>query len=150
MTSPEIAHVTEEIAAPIGRVWPLLADFGHIDRLYPREGVDPLPPMDRIVLEGKGVGAIRTLYLSTGDSARERLESFDDVKYSYSYSILAPALFGISGYLAVVQLTSLGASRTQVDYSSTGCPADPPLVVIRPQFEKLYRALLDGARRLST
>jgi len=102
------AKISERIEAPAGQVWALFRDFGGVMRYT--------PGLEACVLEGEGVGAVRTLTLPGGARLKERLEAFDDTGRRLQYSILEGPL-PVEDYLATVEVHEEDAG-CRVDWSS--------------------------------
>lgn len=145
----EIANVTEDIAAPIQLVWKYLSDFGGLDKLYPREGAAGLPPIERIESTGKGIGAVRTIYLAGGLYVTEDLVELDNDDHVLVYTMPPPFLVPVEGYRGSVSARALSPNETRVRWRCEGRLIDTPLEEIRPNLEALYSTLIDGARSLS-
>jgi hypothetical protein len=146
----ELSSVVADIAAPIEVVWPIMADFEGVERLFPKEGVAGIPPIEKVVVDGHGVGAVRTVYLLDGLRGVERLETMDSLNHTYSYAMLPPLIVPVDDYVATVSAVRLDLTTTRIHYRSQGRLRDMPLAQIRPLLTALHGALIDGARRLST
>jgi len=90
--------VTDTFDAPAARVWPLVSDFGGIDK-YMRG-------IESIRLEGEGLGSDRIVGTAAG-SIVERLTWFDAEALTYSYTIVSGPI-PLSRYVATVKLTPEG------------------------------------------
>jgi carbon monoxide dehydrogenase subunit G len=146
----ELAHVIEEIDAPIERVWAELGDFSAVQRLFPPEGVSGFAALEKVTFRGEGIGFVRTVHLVDGQSQDEVLEAVDEANYSYNYSAPAPNLLGVEGYYATVTMTAIGPAKTRINYRSEGTPgADFPIERLRPVLTDIYKALINGARKLA-
>lgn len=143
----EIANVVGSIDAPIKIVWALFSDFGGVKRLYPLEGVPPLPPISKVEIAGDGIGAIRTVHTLRGDPARERLTRCDTDTFIIEYEALSLPI-GIESFTARIQLREEPAGRTVVTYTAEGIPTTTSPSEAREILTLLYTALIDGARRV--
>ena len=87
------------IPAPVDQVWGFLRDFARVDRWHPDvtnvsvEGTDP----------GPRIGQERTITLRDGSVMRERLLALDDVRRSYTYSLVESPL-PVSAHSSTVTL----------------------------------------------
>jgi hypothetical protein len=144
----ELDHVVGEIAAPIARVWALMADVGGVGRLVPAGGIPGMPAVESVSVEGAGQGAVRTVVFAGGLTMRERFDLVDVASHTIVYVALPPMPLPITDYRATIALTSLGAAQTRVVWSSTGEPNGASLEDVRAMLETLYNALIDGARQV--
>ena len=130
-------EVRDEIDAPREVVWDLVSDFGGVKRISPE--------VESCVLDGQGVGAVRTIN-TQGIVIKERLESLDGKNYTFSYSIVeGPIPF--TNYLAHVELTPSGPSRTKINWSGSFEPAGVPEDTLRQLVETIYRGLIAGIKK---
>src|SRR5215831_17484506 len=109
--------IRDEINAPIARVWACFADFGDLSAWAPGR--------TRVPVEGRGVGAVRTVGGDGAAPIRERLEAYDPAAHSFSYAMLESP-FPFTDYVATVRLADLGGGRTSIDWSSTFEPRGVP------------------------
>jgi hypothetical protein len=127
------AAVRDELAAPIAAVWACFANFGDLSAWAPG------PP--RVTLEGQGIGSIRTVWADGKPNVRERLETYDTARRTFSYRIVESP-FPFTAYVAMVRLGDLGGGRTSIEWSSTfeprGLPAEQTTAVI----EGTYRMFI--------
>jgi carbon monoxide dehydrogenase subunit G len=145
----KLDHVTEEIKAPIAKVWALLADLGGVGRLFPAEGIPGFPSIERVTMKGEGLGSIRTVRLAGGVEIHEQFEVIDPASLTIVYTGLAPMPLPVENYRATILLTALEPALTRVDWSSTGTPVGASAEDLRRVLEPLHRTLIDGARKLS-
>lgn len=104
--------VTDTIDAPAAKVWPVISDFGGIDKIM--RGIEGFRT------EGQGIGMDRFIAMGGGEVV-ERLTWLDDEAHSFSYTILSGPL-PFERYVATVRLTDLGAS-TGVVWEGNFTPA---------------------------
>ncbi len=121
--------ISEAIAAPAEQVWALIRDFGSI--------ADWLPAAEASEADGSGVGAIRSLALAGGASARERLEVFDDAARSYTYTVIDSTL-PMTGYRATIRVEDAGAETCTLHWSSAFDPVGVPEAELAKQIEDSY------------
>jgi carbon monoxide dehydrogenase subunit G len=137
---PEI-RVEQEIQAAPEAVWPVISDFAGLDRL--------MPGLEKVEVEGSGVGAVRTVTMKGGNQVRERLESLDPAQRSFSYSML-PSAMPVQNYLATVRLAPAGPGRTRVTWSSRfDAPglSDAQLGPLTKGMEQAYAATIAAVRK---
>ncbi|CAL1238794.1 SRPBCC family protein [Candidatus Methylocalor cossyra] len=110
--TPQKVVETVEIAAPIGRVWQAVADFGAIASWNPALKAST-------GAGGNQPGGKRLLTFGNGEQLEEQLDSYDPTQYEYSYRMTRPnvAALPASSYSAVLRLTPLG-ERTRVEWKS--------------------------------
>lgn len=102
--------VKVNIAATPDKVWQVLGDFSGMGNWAP--GIASL------TVEGRGVGAVRTITFQDGSRVKERLESFDEGGRTLSYTILESGL-PVEGYVASLTVRDLGAAGSEVEWYTT-------------------------------
>nr|WP_047169051.1 SRPBCC family protein [Sphingomonas sp. Y57] len=133
------ADVRAIIDHPIGRVWPLVADFGGLAAWA--AGVTGC------VMDGEGPGAVRTVAL--GDRvARERLEAIDPVQHRLRYHILPPHSMPADEVCSDISLTMIENNRTELRWSSEASGFFVPPEQIGARIEGFYSKSIEGLRRL--
>lgn len=131
-------RVEEEIAAEARAVWRIMSDFGAMKTWNPQ--------IETCEMEGEGVGAVRTFSMS-GLTIKERLESLDELRMTYSYSIIegpVPA----TGYVATVTVSGAGAGRTRILWTSDFEPAGAPEADLIALFEGIYRGGIQAVAKV--
>jgi hypothetical protein len=83
--------------------WSLVGDFGD-----QRVGTGLV---ERIEVEGRGVGAIRSLHLGNGVVIRERLEEHSDSDRRYVYRVVDSGPFDFTHYLATASVQAAGPNE---------------------------------------
>ena len=121
--------IHDELAASIERVWACFADFGDLSAWAPGRSLVPV--------EGRGVGAVRTVEGDGGPPVRERLEAYDPAHHTFTYAMLESP-FPFTGYVATVRLEDLGDGRTSIDWSSRFEPSGLPTEQIAQMIEGIY------------
>jgi hypothetical protein len=124
------AAIRDELGAPIERVWACFADFGDLSAWAPGRS--------RVPVDGRGVGAVRTVPSDGGPPVRERLEAYDAAGRTFSYAMLESP-FPFTDYVATVRLHDLGGGRTSIDWSSTFEPRGAEPADVAAMLEGLYR-----------
>lgn len=103
-------------AAP-DRLWDLVRDFAHIERWWPRH--DPAVRIDRVELEGEGIGMVRHIYnKGYAEPVSERLEALDPATMTYRLAIVGKAPVGITRYQATGRVEPLPGGRCRLAYRS--------------------------------
>ena len=130
------ASASIDISAPPDQVWQLIGGFNSLP--------DWLPYISKSELsEG---GRLRHLANPDGETIVERLEAFDNVARSYSYSILH-APFPVAGYQSTlcVQATD-GGNSSRVKWSGQFTPKG----VSDQEASRLFRGIYeDGLKALA-
>lgn len=95
-----------EFAADV--VWALLADFGNVSWI---------PGIEKVDLEGEGVGMVRHLTVPVFPQLHERLEAIDHGAKVLEYSIPAVEYISVKNYGARAQVVDQGRGRCRVLWS---------------------------------
>ena len=138
---PEI-RVEQEIGAAADAVWPVISDFAGIGRF--------MPGLEKVEVQGQGLGAIRTVSTAGGGKIQERLEAFDPAARSFSYSLL-PGAVPVQNYRATVKLVEAGPGRTRVSWSARfDAPGmtEAQIAPLSKGMEQAYGASLAGVKKL--
>ena len=133
-------HLTTALPVPARMVWDTIGGFNSLAKWH--------PAVARSDESKEGAATVRRLTLHGGGSIVERLESKDDKKRTYTYSILEGPL-PVSGYKATLQVEENrdGKSCT-VDWSSAFEPAgasEPDAVKV---IRGIYEAGFDNLRKM--
>jgi carbon monoxide dehydrogenase subunit G len=123
-------------------VWPVVSDFAGITRF--------MPGLEKVEVQGKGIGAVRTVTVAGGNKIQERLESFDPKARSFSYSIL-PGAMPVQNYLATVELADAGAGRSRIRWSARfDAPgmSDAQIGPLSKGMEQAYGGAIAGLKKL--
>jgi carbon monoxide dehydrogenase subunit G len=138
---PEI-RIEEEIRAAADAVWPVVSDFAGITRF--------MAGLEKVEVQGSGIGAVRTVTVTGGNKLQERLESFDPKARSFSYSIL-PGAMPVQNYLATVKLADAGAGRSRITWSARfDAPGMPEAQSggLAKGMEQAYGAAIAGLKKI--
>lgn len=144
----ELANVVGSIGAPVEAVWELFSDFGGVARLYPREGLPPLPPITGVEVTGDGLGSVRTVHMLEGDPVRERLTRCDRDSLVIEYEALSLPI-GVASFSARIQLRRAAGDGAVIAFTAQGVPTFTPAAEAREILTLLYTALIAGARNLA-
>jgi hypothetical protein len=128
-------RVDERIDAVADVAWPIVSDFSSLEGLAK-------PGM--IVVEGSGVGAVRTVTDASGAKIQERLDSLDSAGRTFSYSVIndATAPVPFTGYRATVTLRPLDANACTIGWSGECEPRGMSEDELRPMIQEMYRAVI--------
>ncbi len=133
--------VKKIIKGPAERIWETIRDFDGIDKY--------LPAVASCTVEGSGVGATRTCVMQDGLELHERLESLDEKRRTLTYVITKsnrPMPF--EDYIGEIAVRYVGASETQVEWSSTFKAKGAPEAEIAKMHESLYSQAIEGLEKL--
>lgn len=129
---PEVT-ASKVLDAPAAAVWRLLEDFGAIQQWWP---TDVSAPIERVTIEGQGIGMIRHIHnRGAAHAVSERLDFIDPAARTLALSIVGDRPAGITAYLAEGRVKVIDENRCQIDYRA--------LVATAPGMEEpVQRALL--------
>jgi len=102
-----------EFDVPAERLWAILADFGDIRWI---------PGVERVEVEGEGVGMVRHVTAPGMPQLHERMDAIDPEAMILDYSLPAVAYVGVKDYRARAQVIALGPGRCRLVWS---CTAEP-------------------------
>lgn len=118
------AAQTITIHAPVDAIWQIISDFG-LGSLY-------LALVTHCTVQGKGIGALRTLTYMDGSVIVERLDSVDDVAHSLSYALVSDTPFG--SCLLSMTLSDLNPDQSELTWSASfqpiAIPADEAIALM--------------------
>ncbi|MBK3476822.1 SRPBCC family protein [Pseudomonas sp. MF6751] len=119
-----------EIAVSADQVWQLIGGFNSLP--------DWLPLIAKS--EPSEGGRVRHLTTADGGTIVERLQTFDNVGRTYSYTIDASP-FPVSAYLATLQVEALTETSAKVTWSGVFTPAAG---TTDEQVEELFAGIYEG------
>lgn len=133
--------VSEDLPVAASKIWELVRDFGGAQKWLG-------PMVQKLELEGEGVGAIRTITLPGDTLLHEQLESLDEGAMSFSYAIVRESPLPASDYLATFKLVETGADSCRIEWGSTFEPAGGMSEAdVTPMIEGIYRSGIAGLRQ---
>ncbi len=106
--------IEREFDAPAEKLWAMLADFGDISWI---------PAIEKVELEGEGVGMIRHVTAPGLPTLAEKMEAIDHENMILDYSVPEVAYMQVKNYSARAQVFKLGENRLRVHWSCQ-CEAD--------------------------
>jgi hypothetical protein len=110
----EIIDTHYDMQAPADAVWPLLEDFADIQTWWPKGKVVDI---ERVEVEGNGVGCIRHIYnVGFPNAISERLDFLDPENRMLKLSIVCDLPAGMVQYQATGQLIELDANSCRMTY----------------------------------
>lgn len=134
-------QVTEELPVAAAKVWELVRDFGGAQKWLG-------PMVQKLELEGEGVGAIRTITLPGDTLLHEQLEALDDAEMSFTYAIVRDSPLPASDYKAKFKLVETGPESCRIEWGSSFEPAGGMSEDdVKPMVEGIYRGGIAGLRQ---
>jgi len=97
------------IDAPADAVWQMISDF--------EAGAKYLAMVTHCVVQGQGIGALRTLTYLDGSVILERLETVDPSTHRLAYTLLSDTPFG--SCLTTMALRALGPDTAEVTWTAS-------------------------------
>ncbi|MFQ5416901.1 MAG: SRPBCC family protein [Myxococcota bacterium] len=125
--------VDRDYAFGAEEVWAVFADFGNVGWV---------PGIEKVELEGKGVGMIRHLTVPVYPRLHERLEVLDHGERVLEYSIPEVEYIGVKNYRARAQVIDLGDGRCRVRMSCRAEANGGPEAEVRSKTRDFYAAML--------
>jgi len=110
------ATITITIYVPADAIWQVISDFGAAGQY--------LAGVADCMVEGEGVGALRTLTSADGSTIVERLETLDAASQRLSYALLTDTPFGKC--LTTMAVRDLGPYQAELSWSASFQPDGLP------------------------
>ena len=107
---------TITIQASVDAIWQVISDFGAGSRY--------IAMVTHCTMQGKGMGALRTLTYLDGSVISERLETVDEAAHRLSYTLLSDTPFG--NCLTTIVLYTLSPEHTELTWSANFQPTSLP------------------------
>jgi hypothetical protein len=104
------------INATADAIWQVISDFGAAGQY--------LSGIASCTVEGKGIGALRTLTSDDGSTVIERLETLDKVNHQLSYALLTDTPF--RNCLTTMVVRDLGPNLAELEWIATFEPDGIP------------------------
>jgi hypothetical protein len=114
-------------------VWAVIADFGDVSWV---------PGIEKVDLEGEGVGMIRHLTVPVFPQLHERLDAIDHQEKVLEYSIPAVEYIRVKNYCARAKVIDLGPRRCRVLWSCRAEADGAPENEARAKTRDFYEAML--------
>ncbi|MNZ34311.1 Polyketide cyclase / dehydrase and lipid transport [compost metagenome] len=152
MSQANIQQITTShpFDAPAEVLWALLEDFAQIERWWPTD--EPAVSIQRVELEGEGIGLIRHIY-NHGFPApvSERLDFQDPENLVYRLSIVGERPAGLLSYQATGRIERLPGERSQLHYcgefsTEPGREAEAE-AFLRGAYALMFKGLAQAAAR---
>lgn len=147
---PEVT-TSKLLDAPADSVWRLLEDFGAIQQWWP---TDISAPIERVTIEGQGVGMIRHIHnRGASHAVSERLDFIDPPARTLVLSIVGNRPAGITAYVAEGRVTPHDEGSCRIDYRAlvTTAPGLEESVqrAVLKTWTLMFRGLESAARKRS-
>lgn len=144
---PEVT-TSKVLDASADSVWRLLEDFGAIQQWWP---TDISTPIERVTLEGQGIGMIRHIHnRGAVHAVSERLDFIEPTLRTLVLSIVGTRPAGITAYVAEGRVTELGEDRCRIDYRALVSTApgleEPVQRALLKTWAVMFRGLESAAR----
>ncbi len=91
-------------------VWKKLIDFGGTEKFVPEL-------IEKVNVEGKGIGAVRNIYLKGGGEIIEKLTKIDDANLLMEFVILSTPM-PISKYTGIFEVNKVSSNKCEVTFTS--------------------------------
>ena len=105
--------IEREFEVGAEKLWAILANFGDISWI---------PGIEKVELEGKGIGMVRHVTAPGLPQLHERLDLIDDDRMILDYSVPEVAFIQVKNYRARAQVFKLEGERCRLQWS---CKAEP-------------------------
>jgi hypothetical protein len=125
--------IERELEFSAKEVWAVIADFGNVDWV---------PGVEKVELEGEGVGMVRHLSVPVYPPLHERLDAIDHQRMLLDYSIPAVAYLQVKNYRARAQVFELEGPRCRVRWSGWSEADDVDEATATSKTEAFYEAIL--------
>jgi len=133
-------QVSEDVPVAAAKIWDLVRDFGGAQKWLG-------PMVQKLELEGEGVGAIRTITLPGDTKLHEQLQALDDAEMSFTYAIVRESPLPTTDYVAKFKLVETGPDSCRIEWGSTFEPAGGMSEEdVKPLVEGIYRSGIAGLR----
>jgi hypothetical protein len=142
--------VTHDFDAPAAALWDILVDFGHIERWWPVGNLQM--QIDKVVLEGEGIGLTRHIYnVGFPNAISERLDFLDHDTRTLKLSIIDAMPADLTYYQATGRVDILPGNRCRLVYhgdylSSTGSPEQGKALLLGA-YQMMFAGLADALVR---
>lgn len=130
-----------DMQAPRDKVWPYLENFGDIEAWWPEGQV----AIERVELEGEGIGQIRHIYnAGFPDAVSEQLDFLDPASHTWKLSLVGRRPAGIQQYQATGRLTPLGPDACRLTYHSEFLVKEGKLETAKAFLLGVYQLMFRG------
>ncbi len=127
------AKVEHEFEVGADRLWAILADFGNVDWV---------PGVEKVELEGEGVGMIRHITVPVFPPLHERMDAIDHERMVLDYSIPAVEYLQVKDYTARAEVFALEGERCRVIWSGKAAAEGTDDATASANVEQFYRDIM--------
>lgn len=111
MSKVKVSKISEAIVnLNAEKVWEKLIDFGGTEKFVP-------DLIEKVIVEGSGIGAVRTIYIKGGGEIIEKLTSIDPSKLEMKFIILSTPM-PVFNYEGVFTVISQEENKCNVQFES--------------------------------
>ncbi len=136
----EYVRVVEDFSCPADTVWREIADFGGIARWV--QGVSAC------MMEGVGVGAVRTVLIGQSRQVRERLTTLDTASRRLGYEVMPPHTLPARDVRSMLDVIDLAPGQARITWRSQATFDGNDSGAMADAIGKFYRASLQNLRAL--
>ncbi len=126
-------RVEREVDFDGEKVWAVIADFGDVSWV---------PGVQKVELEGSGVGMVRHLTVPVFPQLHERLDAIDHEKMTLDYSIPAVPFLHVVDYTARAQVVPLESGRCRLIWSGKARAEDASDEQASAETEAFYGSII--------
>ncbi len=127
------ARAERELDVSAAKVWAVVADFGNVSWV---------PGVEKVELEGEGVGMIRHLTVPVYPQLHERLDAIDHETMILDYSIPTVEYLQVKNYTARAQVVELDGERCRLVWSGEAEADGVDDVQAATNTEAFYEAII--------
>ena len=136
-----VSHKTTDISAPADAVWEVIADFGSLGEWWPA-GL-----LEKVDVEGAGIGMVRALHTVIGIVLRERLDAIYPDEHRLELSITGDLPVGMAEYNATGRVIAKGPDCCSIDWTGRyKVPSKQAVEGARSFIEGAYAMMFKGIR----
>jgi len=111
MSKVKVSKISEAIVnLDAEKVWEKLVDFGGTEKFVP-------DLIEKVIVEGNGIGAVRTIYIKGGGEIIEKLTSIDRSKLEMKFIILSTPM-PVFNYEGIFTVISQEENKCNVQFES--------------------------------
>lgn len=127
---------TEIVDINADELWIDLVEFGNLELYVPSV-------IDTTIVQGKGIGAIRTIKLTDGGTIKEQLTYESSKKMKLKYKMIETPM-PISDYKAKVIIKAIGKDNSLVIFQSAYRVSNKDKIIMHKTINGFQRALLSN------
>lgn len=135
---PRIMSISAELDWPAEKVWPIVSDFGGLQRWN--------PAILSCESTGQKVGGVRT-FSSAVATVQERIEELDNAAMRMKYTIVSGSTIKVRDGQLDISVTRLDPKRSKISWAMDGEPDGMPLEELTALTTKRYTGRIEDLRR---